>query len=177
MKDLIEELRQRQAASLELGGAKRVERQHNQGKLTARERVDLLFDPGTFEELGQLATHVHTPVTTIPDKLTPADGVITGLAKLKAARRPSLPRILRFLAAPSGSIISTKRTASSNWPTGINCRLSGYLMGPARARMNSSAKAWHRCIILCRWRSCPASRRKLPVLWGQPRATVRYWRQ
>ena len=83
MKDLIEELRQRQAASLELGGAKRVERQHNQGKLTARERVDLLFDPGTFEELGQLATHVHTPVTTIPDKLTPADGVITGFGQIE----------------------------------------------------------------------------------------------
>jgi acetyl-CoA carboxylase carboxyltransferase component len=83
MKDLIAELRQRQAASLELGGAKRVERQHSQGKLTARERVDLLFDPNTLEELGQLATHVHTPVTTIPDKHTPADGVITGFGQIE----------------------------------------------------------------------------------------------
>ncbi len=83
MKDLIEELRRRQATSLELGGADRVARQHNQGKLTARERVGLLFDDGTFEEIGQLATHVHTPVTTIPNKHTPADGVITGFGKIE----------------------------------------------------------------------------------------------
>jgi acetyl-CoA carboxylase carboxyltransferase component len=83
MKDLIEELQRRQAASLELGGAARVERQHNQGKLTARERVDLLFDTDTLEELGQLATHAHTPVTTIPNKNTPADGVVTGFGRIE----------------------------------------------------------------------------------------------
>jgi acetyl-CoA carboxylase carboxyltransferase component len=83
MKDLIEELQQRRTASLELGGKKRVARQHDQGKLTARERADLLFDSNTLEELGQLATHVHTPVTTIPDKNTPADGVITGFGKIE----------------------------------------------------------------------------------------------
>ena len=83
MKDLIEELRQRRTASLELGGKKRVARQHDQGKLTARERADLLFDSNTLEELGQLATHVHTPVTTIPDKNTPADGVVTGFGKIE----------------------------------------------------------------------------------------------
>ena len=83
MDDLIAELQQRQAVSLALGGAKRVERQHNQGKLTARERIDLLFDDGTFEELGQLATHVYTPVTTIPDKHAPADGVVAGFGKIE----------------------------------------------------------------------------------------------
>ncbi|MBT7755771.1 MAG: acyl-CoA carboxylase subunit beta, partial [Rhodospirillaceae bacterium] len=82
MKDLIEELRQRQAVSLEHGGTERMARQHNQGKLTARERVDLLFDADTLEEIGQLATHVHTPVTTIPNKHTPADGVIAGFGRI-----------------------------------------------------------------------------------------------
>ena len=82
MDDLIAELQQRQAATLELGGPARVERQHNQGKLTARERVALLFDDGAFEELGQLATHVHTPVPTIPNKQTPAAGVVTGFGKI-----------------------------------------------------------------------------------------------
>ncbi len=82
MKELIEDLRRRRAASLQHGGETRVARQHNQGKLTARERVDLLFDGDTFEELGQLATHVHTPVTTIPDKHTPADGVVSGFGRI-----------------------------------------------------------------------------------------------
>jgi propionyl-CoA carboxylase beta chain len=39
------------------GGADRLERQHRAGKLTARERMDLLFDPGTFEEVDKLVTH------------------------------------------------------------------------------------------------------------------------
>src|SRR5258708_12534205 len=39
------------------GGAERIEKQHAAGKLTARERIELLFDPETFEELDKLVTH------------------------------------------------------------------------------------------------------------------------
>jgi propionyl-CoA carboxylase beta chain len=39
------------------GGARRIDAQHRRGKLAARERVQLLFDPGTFEELDQFALH------------------------------------------------------------------------------------------------------------------------
>src|SRR5690348_4196421 len=39
------------------GGAKRIEAQHERGKLTARERIDMLLDPGTFEEIDQLMVH------------------------------------------------------------------------------------------------------------------------
>ena len=53
----IEELRARREATLLGGGADAIRRQHERGKLTARERVDLLLDPGTFEELDAFKTH------------------------------------------------------------------------------------------------------------------------
>jgi propionyl-CoA carboxylase beta chain len=59
------------------GGADRVERQHAAGKLTARERVDLLFDPGTFEELDKLVTH-RCRDFGMADQIIPGDGVVAG---------------------------------------------------------------------------------------------------
>ncbi|MCP4223270.1 MAG: acyl-CoA carboxylase subunit beta, partial [Actinomycetia bacterium] len=82
MRDLIEELEERRAQTHLLGGERRIERQKQQGKLTVRQRVDLLFDPGTFEEVGQLVTHAHTSVPKSADKMTPADGVVTGFGRV-----------------------------------------------------------------------------------------------
>jgi propionyl-CoA carboxylase beta chain len=59
------------------GGDERRQRQHAAGKLTARERVDLLFDPGTFEELDKLVTHRCLDFG-MADQQVPGDGVIAG---------------------------------------------------------------------------------------------------
>jgi propionyl-CoA carboxylase beta chain len=59
------------------GGADRHKRQHEAGKLTARERVDLLFDPGTFEELDKLVTHRCVDFG-MADQQIPGDGVVAG---------------------------------------------------------------------------------------------------
>jgi propionyl-CoA carboxylase beta chain len=59
------------------GGADRVQRQHAAGKLTARERMDLLFDPGTFEELDKLVTH-RCRDFGMADQIIPGDGVVAG---------------------------------------------------------------------------------------------------
>jgi acetyl-CoA carboxylase carboxyltransferase component len=53
----VDELNQRRAMALRMGGDRTVARQHEHGKLTVRERIDVLADPGTFHELGQLAGH------------------------------------------------------------------------------------------------------------------------
>lgn len=82
MRDLLEDLERHRAATLEHGGAARVERQRKAGKNTARERVAMLVDEGTFEEIGQLATHAYTKVTPVKNKVTPADGVVTGFGKV-----------------------------------------------------------------------------------------------
>ncbi len=59
------------------GGAERLRRQHEAGKLTARERIDLLFDPGTFEELDKLVTHRCLDFG-MADQIVPGDGVVSG---------------------------------------------------------------------------------------------------
>src|SRR2546430_16092469 len=57
-----------------MGGAERIERQHADGKLTVRERLDLLFDAGTFSEFSLLAHH-QSGSPQMQGKFTPADGV------------------------------------------------------------------------------------------------------
>ena len=57
MKEKIEKLRALKAEARLGGGAERIEAQHKKGKLTARERVDLLMDEGTFQEIDMLVRH------------------------------------------------------------------------------------------------------------------------
>src|SRR3954469_1220939 len=59
------------------GGDARLRRQHDAGKLTARERIDLLFDPGTFEETDKLVTH-RCRDFGMDAQIVPGDGVVTG---------------------------------------------------------------------------------------------------
>jgi methylmalonyl-CoA carboxyltransferase large subunit len=69
-------------AELELGGGtKRIEKQHAGGKLTARERVAKLVDPGSFQEIGLFALHRAT-YFGMAGKEMPADGVVTGCARI-----------------------------------------------------------------------------------------------
>ncbi|GAA1473631.1 acyl-CoA carboxylase subunit beta [Corynebacterium felinum] len=59
------------------GGVDKLEKQHKKGKLTARERIDLLLDAGTFHETGMFATH-RTTHFGMDTAIAPADGVVTG---------------------------------------------------------------------------------------------------
>src|SRR5262245_47152477 len=59
------------------GGRDRLDRQRATGKLTARERIDLLFDPGTFEELDKLVTH-RCRDFGMEQQIVPGDGVVSG---------------------------------------------------------------------------------------------------
>ncbi|HEY7282647.1 MAG TPA: acyl-CoA carboxylase subunit beta [Actinomycetota bacterium] len=68
-----------------MGGAERIERQHAEGKLTVRERLDLLFDPGTFSEFSLLAHH-QSGSPQMQGKFTPADGVVTGVGRIDGRR-------------------------------------------------------------------------------------------
>src|SRR6202158_3139912 len=81
MKELVEDLRARRARALGMGGAEAIAKQHAEGKLTVRERIDRLFDPGSFHEIGLLATHANIS-PAMKGKETPADGVVTGFGKI-----------------------------------------------------------------------------------------------
>jgi propionyl-CoA carboxylase beta chain len=63
------------------GGEERLQRQRAAGKLTARERIDLLFDPGTFEEIDKLVTHRCLDFG-MADQVIPGDGVIAGHGRI-----------------------------------------------------------------------------------------------
>jgi propionyl-CoA carboxylase beta chain len=67
--------------SMAAGGSKRIEDQHKKGKLTARERILLLFDPGTFEELDPFALHRCTDFG-VDEQRVPGDAVVTGYGKV-----------------------------------------------------------------------------------------------
>jgi len=79
--DPIARLEALDAAALQGGGARRIKKQHDAGKLTARERIDLLFDPGTFVETDRLVQHRCTNFG-MEDKKIPGDGVVTGYGKV-----------------------------------------------------------------------------------------------
>ncbi len=77
LQDNLHELTRRNEEALQGGGPARIQRQHDLGKLTARERIDLLLDPGSFVELDRFKTHRCTDFDMDKQKI-PGDGVITG---------------------------------------------------------------------------------------------------
>jgi len=81
LREMTDDLNRRKAAARQMGGPAAIARQHEAGKLTARERLDLLFDGGTFVELGALADHEPRNPQMF-GKETPADGVVTGYGQV-----------------------------------------------------------------------------------------------
>jgi propionyl-CoA carboxylase beta chain len=77
MKEIIAALEAKRAAARAGGGAKRMEAQHAKGKLTARERVELLLDEGSFEEFDMFVEHRAHEFGMDKNKI-PGDGVVTG---------------------------------------------------------------------------------------------------
>jgi propionyl-CoA carboxylase beta chain len=81
MRDILEKLEAKRAAARLGGGTKRIEAQHGKGKLTARERLDLLLDEGSFEEWDMFVEHRCTDFGMADQKI-PGDGVITGFGTI-----------------------------------------------------------------------------------------------
>ncbi|MEP7370291.1 MAG: carboxyl transferase domain-containing protein, partial [Dermatophilaceae bacterium] len=77
MQERIVELRTRREEVIAGGGEQRHAKQHDAGKLTARERIAELVDPLSFEESGMLAQH-RTTLFGMDTAVMPADGVVTG---------------------------------------------------------------------------------------------------
>ena len=82
LEDKIAELKKRDQLAEEGGGAKRQERQHNEGKMSARERVDFLLDEGSFEETDKLVTHRCNDFGMAEQKFY-GDGFITGYGRVE----------------------------------------------------------------------------------------------
>ncbi|UCG10866.1 MAG: methylmalonyl-CoA carboxyltransferase [Dehalococcoidia bacterium] len=79
--DKLDKLAELEAKAKAGGGEERVQQQHSSGKLTARERIDLLFDPDTFQELDLFVQH-HCTNFDMDKVSVPADAVVTGFGKV-----------------------------------------------------------------------------------------------
>ena len=77
MQDIIQQLAATRDAALLGGGSKRIESHHSKGKLTARERIELLLDQGSFEEWDMFVEHRCVDFGMADNKI-PGDGVVTG---------------------------------------------------------------------------------------------------
>jgi acetyl-CoA carboxylase carboxyltransferase component len=107
MRGHVESLRARRAKHLEMGGSERVDRQHAQNKLTVRERTDLLFDEGTFAEMGLLAHH-QSQSPAMQGKVTPADGVVTGVGRVEGRKVAVIAYDFTVMAGSIGQVTEIK---------------------------------------------------------------------
>jgi acetyl-CoA carboxylase carboxyltransferase component len=109
MRGHAEELRKRKEEFLGMGGPERVERQHAQGKLTVRERLDLLFDLGSFTEFSLLAQH-QSLSPSMQGKVTPADGCVCGIGPVDGRKVAVIAYDFTVMAGSIGMVGELKAT-------------------------------------------------------------------
>ncbi|MFO0878375.1 MAG: carboxyl transferase domain-containing protein [Gemmataceae bacterium] len=107
MEELVEDLRRRKAHLREGGGAERLAKQREQGKMTARERIDGLVDPGSFEEIGLFAQHRQSNFG-MAGKEVPADGVVVGAASIDGRLVHLASQDFTVLGGSAGEVHSYK---------------------------------------------------------------------
>jgi acetyl-CoA carboxylase carboxyltransferase component len=103
LKEATEALEEKKAKFRDMGGADRVQRQHSDNKLTVRERLDLLFDDGTFFEIGLLAHH-QSQSPQMQGKVTPADGVVTGIGEIDGRKAAVIAYDFTVMAGSIGMV-------------------------------------------------------------------------
>ena len=81
----IEEIRRREELAKKMGGEERIQRQHDNGRLTVRERIDALVDPGSFHEIGALAGRANYDDQNELEDFTPSNFVL-GTADIDGRR-------------------------------------------------------------------------------------------
>jgi acetyl-CoA carboxylase carboxyltransferase component len=109
MRGRAEELRAKKDEYRGMGGRDRIERQHAQGKLTVRERLNRLFDQGSFTELSLLAHHQSTS-PAMQGKFTPGDGCLTGMGRIDGRRVAVIAYDFTVMAGSIGMVGELKAT-------------------------------------------------------------------
>jgi len=156
----LEELKRKQEHILQMGGLKAIEARHSKGQMSARERIDYFFDPGTFTEIGLFITH-RTTAFGMDRREVPAEGVITGFGKVNGRYVVVAAEDFTAMAGTFGEYHGKKFVRAvdfakdSGWPfVGMNdsggARLQegidtlesyGWLLSSCNARFPNSDKA------------------------------------
>lgn len=114
MQQMIDELLAKKEKYQEMGGEKYINAQHEKNKLTARERIDLLLDEGSFKEMGILAHHQNLH-PTMEGKYTPADGVIAGRGRIDGREVCIAAHDYTVLAGAIGKVAEAKVARVREW--------------------------------------------------------------
>ena len=109
MRELVEDLAKRREEVLLMGGEERIARQHGRNKMTARERIDYLFDDDSFMEFGAHASF-HVGTTPVTDVQAPADGVVTGTGRINGRLVACAAYDFTVLGGSIGMVGETKVT-------------------------------------------------------------------
>ena len=128
--DALADLARRREAGRQMGGQVAIEKLHSRGKLTPRERIDLLLDRGTFREVGELVTGI-VEVPGRPDREAPADGVVTGWGLIDGRRI--------MVIADDGTITAGARGPGGNRKVGYLRSLAANHGYPLAMLLESSA--------------------------------------
>ena len=100
MQEIIQKLQEKRDEARQGGGKRRVDSQHSKGKLTARERIGVFLDPGSFDEWDMFVGH-RCADFGMGEHVVPGDGVVTGHGTVNGGSCLYFPRISPFLAAHS----------------------------------------------------------------------------
>ena len=154
----LEELRRREALARDAAShpdrASRVERQHAAGKLTVRERIERLLDPGSFHETGALAGVGGLRRGRRSWRPSCRPTWSSGRARRTGAGSSSRPTTSRSAAAPPTPRSGRRWSTPSGWRTTCGCRSRGSSTGRAAAARSSRSSRW--ATPTCR--SCPGWR-------------------
>ncbi len=140
LKDQVALLNQKKEKIRQMGGPEKVAQQHAMNKLTARERIDLLFDPGSFVETGILGHH-HSDHPSLKNKETPADGVITGFGKVNGRLACVAAYDFTVLAGSMGATGEMKVTRIREWALKQRIPMI-WLIDSAGARIQEATGSW-----------------------------------
>lgn len=114
MEGLVKELIDKKNKYREMGGEKYINAQHEANKLTARERIELLLDEGSFKEMGLLAHHQNLH-QTMEGKYTPADGVVAGRGTIDGRPVCIIAHDYTVLAGAIGKVAEAKMDRVREW--------------------------------------------------------------
>ena len=175
----IERLRERERLAELGGGEERLKKQHEQGKLTARERMTRLFDPGTFEEVDKLVTHRCLDFG-MEQQIIPGDGVVSGHGRihgrvvyafaqdftvfggsLSETNAAKICKVMDMACATarrsSASTIPAARASRKAWSRSAATRTSSCATRWPRAWCRRSPRSWARAP------AAPSTRRRSPT--------------
>lgn len=121
----LKDLEKRRERELAMGGPERVAKQHESGKLTARERLDLLFDPGTFHETDMFVRHRCT-LFGMQDTFIPGEGVVTGYGTVNGRMVCAFAQDFTSTGGTLGEMHAKKITKIMDLAMKIGCPLIGF---------------------------------------------------